>query len=92
MSDKMVMVTTSRRGVFAGFLVGELAQEQVVLRDARCCVRWTGTRGFLGLATEGPNSKCRVGPAAARVTLYDVTSVTELSEAAAKAWEAEPWG
>lgn len=91
--SKMVMVTTERRGVFAGYLVGKLSAEKIVLRDARCCVYWTQSeRGFLGLAAKGPGSGCRVGPAAPKVTLYGVTSVTEMTEAAAKRWEAEPWG
>ena len=89
---KKVLVTTSRRGVFAGRLVGTPTQEKTVLAEARCCLYWSSdTRGFLGLASAGPGEGCRIGPAAPKVTLYDVTSVVEMTDAAWERWEAEPW-
>ncbi len=86
-----VMVTTSRRLIVAGYLDGTASEAEVTLRDARCVLRWRGAKGFLGLALDGPNSQCRVGPAAPRLTLYGITSVTECTDAAREAWEKAPW-
>ena len=89
---KPVLVTTKYRGVFFGYLNGEAASETLTLANARNCVYWNQeTRGFLGLAVTGPKPGCRVGPAVAELTLYDVTSVVGCSEEAVKAWEAAPW-
>ena len=83
-----VLVTTSHRGVFAGELV-DRTDRTVVLRNARCAIRWGTTGGFLELAASGPNrGKSKVGAKAPEpCTLYDVTSVTVCSEAARTAWE-----
>ena len=90
---RAVLVTTAHRGVFFGRLVGEPSKEKVLLTDARNCVYWdTGTRGFLGLASEGPGKGCKVGPAAVEITLWDITSVVVCSDAAIAAWESAPWG
>lgn len=85
-----VIVTTEHRGVFFGYAT-DTTGETITLVRGRNCLYWdVGTRGFLGLASAGPNSKCRVGPAA-DITLRAITSVVEVSEAAAKAWESAPW-
>ena len=65
--------------------------EVITLKRARCCVRWIGTRGFLGLTTEGPNKDCRIGPAAEELQLRDITSVALCTPTAVTAWEAAPW-
>lgn len=85
-----VVVTTSYRGVFFGYLAGDVG-ETVTITDARLCVRWRDTHGFLGLAQDGPNAKCRIGPAVPELTLLGVTSVTRCTDKAVEAWEAEPW-
>lgn len=87
-----VLVTTEHRGVFFGYLKGEVTKEQVVLADARNCVYWVSElRGFLGLAEQGPSSECRVGPKVPEITLYDVTSVVTCTSEAVDRWEAGPW-
>ena len=96
MSDekKAVLVTTKHRGVFFGYinggnpgnLPGSLAIDRcrnVLYWDASC-------KGFLGLAANGPSDRCRVGPAA-NVTLYDVTSVADVTPTAVAKFEAAPW-
>lgn len=85
-----VLVTTDRRGVFFGYTSNPTA-EPIVLSQCRNVVRWVGTRGFLGLAANGPTKQSRIGPAAPKVTLKGITSVAECSRAAVEAFEAAPW-
>ena len=42
----------------------------------------------MGLASEGPGKGSRIGATVEKIELRKVTSVTEVSEAAVKAWEA----
>ena len=86
---KAVLVTTAHRGVFFGYLNGKPpAKESVTLARARNCLYWSAdVGGFLGLASRGPSSSCKLGAWAEGVTLYDVTSVSDVSNEAAKAWE-----
>lgn len=92
MSSKSVLVTTQHRGVF----FGELSDDQdrsarsLTLTGCRNAIYWAGKRGFLGLASHGPESGSRIGSAAPSVLLHDVTSITECTEAAAAAWRAWP--
>ncbi len=91
MSERPVLVTTEHRGVFFGY-ADDTSQTTVVLKRARLCVYWSAEmKGFMGLASMGPNNKCRIGPAA-DITIRDITSVTECTPEAVKAWESAPWG
>lgn len=88
-----VLVTTQHRGVFFGYL-NEYTPGDVILRlkQARNVLYWpTGQKGFLGLATVGPKSGARVGPAAPELELRDITSVAPCTDEAIKAWENAPW-
>ena len=88
-----VLVTTKYRGVFFGYLDGEVnGPGKLELKNARNCVYWSSDcKGFLGLAATGPTSSCRVGPQVESITLYGVTSITPVTDAAVEKWEAEPW-
>ena len=88
-----VLITTKHRGVFFGGLIEERDNgETVVLKDCQNCIYWnTEVHGFLGLAAGGPTESCKVGPAVPKTTLYAVTSITECTDEAVKAWESEPW-
>lgn len=89
-----VLVTTQYRGVFFGYMSQSAKRtlpKEVRLTDARNCVSWdTSCRGFLGLANHGPTESCRIGPKA-DITLYDITSVSDIQPDARKRWEAAPW-
>lgn len=87
---KAVLVTTAHRGVFFGFIEPATEdQKTIVLAKVRCCLYWhESIGGFLGLASVGPNDKCRVGKEAPRVILHDVTSVSDVTEEAVKRWAA----
>jgi hypothetical protein len=88
--ERAVLVTTSHRGVFFGY-AAETSGETISLRAARLCVYWSADlRGFMGLASHGPNGNCKIGPAA-NIELRDITAVVEVSPAAAEKWEKAPW-
>jgi len=86
---KAVIVTTQHRGVFYGRL--EAGQDEnvrtLVLLNCRNAIHWAGSKGFLGLASFGPEHGSRIGAAADRVRLHDVTSVTDVTDDAATKWE-----
>lgn len=86
-----VLVTTAHRGVFFGYLEGD-AGATLTLARARNCIYWSvATKGFLGLASTGPDTDCRVGPHVESLTLHDVTAVVVVSPDAVTRWEAAPW-
>ena len=90
-TGKHVLVTTSHRGVFFGRLAS-IESDVATLTGARNCVYWDrSAHGFLGLATAGPSTSCRVGPAAPETTLHGVTSVSVCTSEAVLRWEAAPW-
>lgn len=93
MNTTPVIVTTEHRGVFFGYMGEELpTKEKITIKQARNCLYWdVSVKGFIGLATTGPNEKCRIGPAAPSLTLFDVTAVVECTQQAADMWEAAPW-
>jgi hypothetical protein len=85
--EKYVLVTTEYRGVFAGFAT-DTTGETITLRAGRNCLYWSkAMKGFLGLANQGPDSDCRIGPPA-DIQLRKVTSVTHITPAAQAKWEA----
>lgn len=90
-NDKYLIVTTSHRGVFAGY--GQPTDNKTIrLTEARMCVFWAAdVKGVVGLASDGPSSGCKIGPAAPAITLQDVTSVMEASKKAEDAWNKQPW-
>lgn len=90
---RAVLVTTEHRGVFYGYLIGDIAKERVTLARARNVVYWdTEARGFVGLAAKGPTPGCRVTPPAGdESTLFDITSVLGCTTEAEKRFEDAPW-
>jgi len=89
--SQSVVVTTEHRGVFFGY-TEEPHLRPIVLKEARMCLYWSQEiKGVMGLASEGPNSFCRVGPAVPELTLEKVTAVIRTTDKAAQAWEKGPW-
>lgn len=84
-----VLVTTEFRGVFFGHVKNDKKlPAAITLTGARNCISWSSdVGGFLGLATKGPNSNCRIGTRVGELTLYKVTSVTPVDDSAVVAWE-----
>jgi hypothetical protein len=89
---KAVIVTTEFRGVFFGYLPKNTDEnaKDLVLLDARCAIYWSGVRGFLGLASHGPESGSKIGSKAPRVLLHGITSVSDCTPDAEKAWTTWP--
>ena len=87
--NKAVLVTTEFRGVFFGEIKNDKKLPgEITLKNARNCLSWSSeVGGFLGLASDGPNSNCRIGKSVSELTLYKITSVTPVSEKAVKAWK-----
>lgn len=85
LKERPVIVTTAHRGVFFGWAT-ETNGEIVHLKRARLCIYWSSDlRGFMGLASIGPNNSCRIGPEA-DIELRSVTSVVEVSQEALGRW------
>ena len=86
MPERYVLVTTQHRGVFFGLLEAPLDEQArtIALQKCRNVIYWSGKRGFLGLASHGPEDGSRVGSEARRVLLHDITSVTDCSSDAVR--------
>lgn len=85
-----VVVTTAHRGVFYG-VATDTSGETIALTGARLCIFWArSVKGFMGLAATGPNSECRIGPAA-DIELRNITSVIACTPEAVEAWQKAPW-
>lgn len=88
--ERAVLVTTSHRGVFFGYAT-KTDGATINLRAARNCIYWpTENKGFLGLASMGPVSGAKVGPAA-DIELRDITCVAACTDEAVARWEKAPW-
>ena len=89
-SERAVLVTTSHKGVFFGYAT-ETGGTTIRLRAARLCIYWTADlRGFMGLASSGPQKGCRIGPAV-DMEVRDITSVSECTPGAVAQWEKGIW-
>ncbi len=85
--ERMVLVTTAHRGVFCGYSA-ETGGDTIKLRQARLCIYWsTDLRGFMGLASHGPNGNCKIGPPA-DIDVRAVTAVVEVTPEAEAKWNA----
>jgi hypothetical protein len=90
-SERPVLVTTEYRGVFFGY-AEDTSGDTIKLKRARNCIYWPASnKGFLGLATDGPQQGARIGPAAAEIELRKITAVAEVSPEAVANWESGLW-
>lgn len=90
MEERPVIVTTAHRGVFFGY-AGDTSGETIKLKRSRLCLYWSrDVKGFMGLASGGPTTECRIGPQA-DIELRNITAVLEVTPEAVTAWEAAPW-
>lgn len=83
---RTVLVTTKHRGVFCGQLE-EVRGDWCALQNVRCAIKFGTTGGFLELAQTGPTAESKIGSEAPRIEIYDVTSIIDCTEEAAKAWK-----
>lgn len=88
---KPVLVTTEYRGVFFGYADGDTDGDTIKLKRARNCIYWpVNNQGVFGLASMGPQSGAKIGPAV-DIELRKVTSVVDVTPAAAERWEKATW-
>lgn len=91
MTEQPLVVTTIHKGVFFGY-AKPTTNKTIRLKNAQMCVYWsTDVKGVLGLASTGPSTLCKIGPAVPALTLHDVTSVMEVSKEAEAKWLNKPW-
>jgi hypothetical protein len=91
-TDRPLLITTAK-GVFFGYGTYTLGDPNITLKQCRNVVYWgKAVRGFLGLAANGPDSTCRIGPAAQSTGILGVTSASECSPEAVANFEKAPWG
>lgn len=88
MKNKAVLVTTEFRGVFFGYVKDDKnLPAEITLTKVRNCIYWTSSiGGFLGLASKGPDSNCKIGTEVEELRLFKITSVSPVSDEAAKKW------
>lgn len=84
-----LLVTTTHKGVFFGYgKMDSLKDGKMRLVKCRMCLYWdVQVKGVLGLAIDGPNSKCRITKAVTEIDLTDVTAVSVCTPEAAANWE-----
>ena len=94
MQKKFVMVTTEKKGVFAGILVEhDKINKTAIIHEAQMAIYWSpDTHGVLGLASQGPGGNCRISPLIPEIYLEGVVSVSVCTGVAELAWRAQPWG
>lgn len=91
MEERPVVICTKYRGVFFGYAT-ETHGSTVTLKRARMCVYWNAAlKGVMGLASDGPNESCRIGPAVESIELRGVTAVIDVTADAVAKWESAPW-
>ena len=88
---QFLIVTTERKGVFAGYGVPATGKT-IRLEQCQMCIYWSSdVKGVVGLAATGPTQECKIGPPAPAITLQGVTSIMEVSKQAEAAWTKQPW-
>ena len=83
-----VLVTTEFRGVFFGYIKEDKnVPSDITLTNVKNCIYWSADcGGFLGLASDGPTSGCKIGVEVSELRLFKVTSVSPVSDEAVKKW------
>jgi hypothetical protein len=87
-AERPVIICTEFRGVFFGY-ADDTTGDVIHLKRARMAIYWGTTRGVLELADAGPNAKSKIS-ARADIEVRKITSVFEVTPAAAQKWEAAP--
>ena len=85
-TQRPVIVCTELRGVFFGY-ADDTTGDRVHLKNARMAIYWGTNKGVMQLAETGPTTKSKIS-ARADIEVRKVSAVFEVTDAAAKAWEA----
>lgn len=85
-AEKPVVVWTEHRGVIFGY-TSDVHARPITLRRARMCLYWPASvGGVFGLCDIGPNEETKVSAVLPSATFEAVTGVSDVSDAAEKAW------
>ena len=85
-TERPVIVCTEFRGVFFGH-AKDTSGDIIHLRGARMAIYWGTTNGVMELAESGPTKQSKIS-SRADIELRKITSVFEVTPAAAEKWEA----
>lgn len=83
---KPVIVCTTYRGVFFGY-AEDTSGDRIFLKGAKMAIYWGTTRGVMELAHTGPTAKSKIS-APADIEVRSVTAVFDVTEEAARKWDA----
>lgn len=85
---KHVLVTTAKRGVFAGEIPDDqdLAATSMPLANARMAIRFGTTKGLMQLAETGPTGNSKISAPADIAMLHEITAIFAITEQAWAAW------
>ena len=86
LKERAVIVCTVHKGVFFGYATAT-AKDVISLRSARMAIYWGTTKGVMELAETGPTSNSKIS-ARADIEVRGITAIFEVTDVAAKAWEA----
>ena len=84
--ERPVIVCTQTKGVFFGYAT-DTKGDPIFLRRARMAIYFGTTKGVMQLAETGPTSSSKIS-ARADIELRQITAVFNVTDDAAKAWEA----
>jgi len=91
----VVVSTGEHKGIFFGYIEKKEIPEdnKIKLINARMCVYFSeNVHGFVGLASWGPNNRCKITPSVPEIYLSEVNSIMVCTEKAKEEWEKEHWG
>jgi hypothetical protein len=87
-AEKPVVIWTDKRGVIFGY-TSDVHARPITLRNARMCLYWpSSVGGVFGLCDIGPNKDSKISAVLPSATFEGVTGVSDVTEAAEKAWNA----
>jgi hypothetical protein len=87
-AERPVVIWTDKRGVIFGY-TSDVHARPITLRNARMCLYWhSSVGGVFGLCDIGPNKESKISAVLPSATFEGVTGVSEVTEAAEKAWNA----
>jgi hypothetical protein len=89
-----VVITTDkdRRGVFFGYINPEdVDKNKLRIEQVQMCIAWNDTHGVLGLASTGPNPKCRITKPVPAGTIDGITAILEATKTAEREWHKCHW-
>lgn len=89
---KSILICTQYKGVFYGEVPADTDLTPKMLTDiknARMVFNWRNEKGVMGLASDGPDDRCKWGEPADIEVLHDITAIFNVTDKAKSAWNRE---